>query len=99
MNDGVFINGVVDNIMNTTNFASIIDNIIPLKEENELLKQQMNDLFVKMQQLEDRLNLVCVSSSNNVEVNGPYAVVDDSNANEGGCQEEEVDQLAETNEE
>jgi hypothetical protein len=99
MNDGVFINGVVDNIMNTTNFASIVDNIIPLKEENELLKQQMNDLFVKMQQLEDRLNLVCVSSSNNVEVNGPYAVVDDSNANEGGCQEEEVDQLAETNEE
>jgi hypothetical protein len=52
-----------------------------------------------MQQLEDRLNLVCVSSSNNVEVNGPDAVVDDSNANEGGCQEEEVDQLAETNEE
>ena len=99
MNDGVFINGVVDNIMNTTNFASIVDNIIPLKEENELLKQQMNDLFVKMQQLEDRLNLVCVSSSNNVEVNGPDAVVDDSNANEGGCQEEEVDQLAETNEE
>ena len=34
MNDGVFISGVVDNIMNTTNFASIIDNIIPLKEEN-----------------------------------------------------------------
>jgi hypothetical protein len=99
MNDGVFINGVVDNIMNTTNFASIVDNIIPLKEENELLKQQMNDLFVKMQQLEDRLNLVCVSSSNNVEVNGPDAVVYNSNANEGGCQEEEVDQLAETNEE
>jgi hypothetical protein len=52
-----------------------------------------------MQQLEDRLNLVCVSSSNNVEVNGPDAVVYNSNANEGGCQEEEVDQLAETNEE
>ena len=99
MNDGVFINGVVDNIMNTTNFASIIDNIIPLKEENEILKRQVQELFDKMQQLEDRLNLVCVSSSNNVEVNGPDAVVDDSNANEGGCQEEEVDQLAETNEE
>jgi len=61
MNDGVFINGIVDNIMNTTNFASIIDNIIPLKEENEILKQQVNDLFEKMQQLEDRISSICVS--------------------------------------
>ena len=61
MNDGVFINGIVDNIMNTTNFASIVDNIIPLKEENEVLKKQVHDLIEKMQQLEDRLNSVCVS--------------------------------------
>jgi hypothetical protein len=67
MNDGVFINGIVDNIMNTTNFASIIDNIIPLKEENEILKQQVNDLFEKMQQLEDRLSSICVSSKSNNE--------------------------------
>jgi hypothetical protein len=67
MNDGVFINGIVDNIMNTTNFASIIDNIIPLKEENEILKQQVNDLFEKMQQLEDRLSSICVSSKYNNE--------------------------------
>ena len=100
MNDGVFINGVVDNIMNTTNFASIIDNIIPLKEENEMLKQQVNELFAKMQQLEDRLNLVCVSSTDD----GPDAFVDDSNAdsntgNSDATKEEEEDQLAETNEE
>ena len=44
MNDDVFINGVVDNIMNTTNFASIVDNIIPLKEENEVLKRQVEAL-------------------------------------------------------
>jgi hypothetical protein len=62
MNDGVFINGIVDNIMNTTNFASIVDNIIPLKEENELLKQQVNELFEKLQQLEDRLDALNVSS-------------------------------------
>jgi hypothetical protein len=77
MNDGVFINGVVDNIMNTTNFASIIDNIIPLKEENEMLKQQVNNLFEKMRQLEDRLNLVCVSSKfnhENAEKNDPNSI-------------------------
>jgi hypothetical protein len=104
MNDGVFINGVVDNIMNTTNFASIVDNIIPLKEENEMLKQQVNELFAKMQQLEDRLNLVCVSSTDDgpdAVVVGLNTVVADSNSNEGecGCREEEADQLAETNEE
>jgi FtsZ-binding cell division protein ZapB len=44
INDGAFINGVVDNIMNTTNFASIVDSIIPLKEENEALKQQVDAL-------------------------------------------------------
>jgi FtsZ-binding cell division protein ZapB len=44
MNDGAFINGIVDNIMNTTNFASIVENVIPLKEENEALKQQVHGL-------------------------------------------------------
>ena len=44
MNDDVFINGIVDNIMNTTNFASIVENVIPLKEENEALKQQVAGL-------------------------------------------------------
>ena len=102
MNDGVFINGVVDNIMNTTNFASIVDNIIPLKQENELLKQQVNELFEKLQQLEDRLNSFNASSTVEVDSNTvlvPDDVVDDSNTNEGGCQEEEVEQVAETNEE
>jgi hypothetical protein len=62
MNDGVFINGVVDNIMATTNFASIVENIIPLKEENEMLKQRISDQEVRseqmhlfIQQLEERL--------------------------------------------
>jgi len=62
MNDGVFINGVVDNIMATTNFASIVENIIPLKEENEILKQRISDQEVRseqmhllIQQLEERL--------------------------------------------
>ena len=80
MNDGVFINGVVDNIMNTTNFASIVDNIIPLKEENELLKQQVNELFEKMQQLEDRLNSLNASSS--VEFDSNPALVQDGNVND-----------------
>jgi len=44
MNNGVFINGIVDNIMNTTNFASIVENVIPLKDENEALKQQVDGL-------------------------------------------------------
>jgi len=77
MNDGVFINGIVDNIMNTTNFASIVDNIIPLKEENELLKQQVNELFEKMQQLEDRLDALNVSSKfnhENAEKNDPVSI-------------------------
>lgn len=77
MNDGVFINGVVDNIMNTTNFASIVENIIPLKEENEMLKQQVHELFEKLQQLEDRLNSVCISSKfnhENSEKNDPVSI-------------------------
>ena len=77
MNDGVFINGIVDNIMNTTNFASIVDNIIPLKEENELLKQQVNELFEKLQQLEDRLDALNVSSKfnhENAEKNDPVSI-------------------------
>ena len=62
MNDGVFINGVVDNIMATTNFASIVENIIPLKEENEMLKQRISEQEIRseqmyqfIQQLEERL--------------------------------------------
>ena len=77
MNDGVFINGVVDNIMNTTNFASIVENIIPLKEENEMLKQQVHELFEKLQQLEDRLNSICISSKFNhetAEKNDPVSI-------------------------
>jgi len=52
MNDGVFINGVVDNIMATTNFASIIDNIIPLKEENEVLKQRILEQEIRSDQMQ-----------------------------------------------
>jgi hypothetical protein len=65
MNDGVFINGVVDNIMATTNFASIVENIIPLKEENEMLKQRISDqevrseqMYLFIQQLEERLRTI-----------------------------------------
>jgi len=59
INDGAFINGVVDNIMNTTNFASIVDTIIPLKEENEALKQQVEGLNGQVERLNgqvERLN-------------------------------------------
>lgn len=55
MNDEVFINGVVDNIMNTTNFASIVENVIPLKEENEALKQQVQGLHDQVQVLHNQL--------------------------------------------
>lgn len=55
MNDEVFINGVVDNIMNTTNFASIVENVIPLKEENEALKQQVQGLHDQVQGLHNQL--------------------------------------------
>ena len=51
MNDGVFINGVVDNIMATTNFASIVENIVPLKEENEMLKQRISEQEIKSEQM------------------------------------------------
>jgi hypothetical protein len=51
MNDGVFINGIVDNIMTTTNFASIVENIIPLKEENEMLKRRISEQEVKSEQM------------------------------------------------
>ena len=77
MNDGAFINGIVDNIMNTTNFASIVENVIPLKEENEALKQEIHGLNEKvhgleeqiqswkdkMQQLEDQVRSICSSAS------------------------------------
>jgi hypothetical protein len=65
MNDGVFINGVVDNIMATTNFASIVENIIPLKEENEMLRQRVSEQELRseqmqhfIQQLEERLRSI-----------------------------------------
>jgi hypothetical protein len=51
MNDGVFINGVVDNIMATTNFSSIVENIIPLKEENEMLKQRISEQEIISEQM------------------------------------------------
>ena len=51
MNDGVFINGVVDNIMATTNFASIVDNVIPLKEDNEMLKKRISEQEIKSEQM------------------------------------------------
>ena len=80
MNDDVFINGIVDNIMNTTNFASIVENVIPLKEENEALKQQVAGLHEqvsglhqqleewkeRMQQLEDRVRSICLGASASV---------------------------------
>ena len=52
MNDGVFINGVVDNIMATTNFSSIVENIIPLKEENEMLKQRISEQEIISEQMQ-----------------------------------------------
>lgn len=65
MNDGVFINGIVDNIMTTTNFASIVENIIPLKEENEMLKRRISDqeakseqMHIFIQHLEERLKSI-----------------------------------------
>jgi hypothetical protein len=55
MNDDVFINGIVDNIMNTTNFASIVENVIPLKEENEALKQQVGGLHEQVSGLHEQV--------------------------------------------
>lgn len=55
MNDGAFINGIVDNIMNTTNFASIVENVIPLKEENEALKQEVQGLNEKVHGLREQV--------------------------------------------
>jgi hypothetical protein len=76
INDAAFINGVVDNIMSTTNFASIIDNIIPLQEENKLLKQRISEQEVKseqmhvlIQQLEERLKSI------EYELSQPYEEV------------------------
>jgi FtsZ-binding cell division protein ZapB len=56
MNDGAFINGIVDNIMNTTNFASIVENVIPLKEENEALKQEVQGLREQVQGLNEKVH-------------------------------------------
>ena len=84
MNDGVFINGVVDNIMATTNFSSIVENIIPLKEENEMLKQRISDQEAKseqmyqfIQQLEERLrNIENELAQPYEEVSAPASVVE-----------------------
>lgn len=51
INDEAFINGIVDNIMNTTNLSSIVENVIPLKEENEALKEQVEGLNEKVEGL------------------------------------------------
>jgi FtsZ-binding cell division protein ZapB len=56
MNDGAFINGIVDNIMNTTNFASIVENVIPLKEENEVLTQQVQGLQEQVRGLNEQVH-------------------------------------------
>ena len=56
MNDGAFINGIVDNIMNTTNFASIVENVIPLKEENEVLTQQVQGLHEQVRGLNEQVH-------------------------------------------
>jgi archaellum component FlaC len=56
INDDAFINGVVDNIMNTTNFASIVDNIIPLKDENDTLKQQVSGLNEQVSGLNEQVS-------------------------------------------
>jgi SMC interacting uncharacterized protein involved in chromosome segregation len=56
MNDCAFINGIVDNIMNTTNFASIVENVIPLKEENEALKQQVSGLNEQVSVLNEQVS-------------------------------------------
>jgi hypothetical protein len=65
INDSAFIGGVVDNIMSTTNFASIIENVIPLQEENQLLKQRISEqevrseqMHVLIQHLEERLKSI-----------------------------------------
>ena len=52
MNDGVFINGVVDNIMATTNLSSIVETIIPLKEENEMLKRRISEQEIISEQMQ-----------------------------------------------
>jgi len=79
INDSAFINGVVDNIMSTTNFASIIENVIPLQEENQLLKQRISEQEVKSEQmhiliqhLEERLKSI------EYELAQPYEEVTDS---------------------
>jgi predicted RNA-binding Zn ribbon-like protein len=84
MNDGVFINGVVDNIMATTNFSSIIENIIPLKEENEMLKQRISEQEIRsdqmqqfIQHLEERLrNIENELAQPCEEVSAPAAVLE-----------------------
>jgi predicted RNA-binding Zn ribbon-like protein len=62
--------------MSTTNFASIIDNIIPLQEENKLLKQRISEqevrseqMHVLIQQLEERLKSI------EYELSQPYEEV------------------------
>jgi hypothetical protein len=99
MNDGAFINGIVDNIMNTTNFASIIENVIPLKQENEALKQEVQGLNEKvqgldeqiqmwkdkMQQLEDQVRSICSGASAAEQT----AIAEEADPNDENCSDGE----------
>ena len=60
-----FINGVVDNIMSTTNFSSIVNTIVPLTEDSESLKlriaeqERRHDQMCQfIEQLEQRLKYI-----------------------------------------
>jgi uncharacterized coiled-coil protein SlyX len=97
MNDGAFINGIVDNIMNTTNFASIVENVIPLKDENEVLKHQVHGLNEqiqglheqmqqwkdKMQQLEDQVRSIFSRASSASETVVAEAAPSDEKCSDG----------------
>lgn len=106
INDGAFINGVVDNIMNTTNFASIVDTIIPLKEENEALKQQVEGLNgqverlngkleeweERMRQLEDRIHHSTSSSEGVIQEKNTTGCTDVNHEEGEGEKEEEEEE-------
>ena len=105
INDDAFINGIVDNIMNTTNFASIVENIIPLKEENEALKQQVEGLNEKveglnekveewkerMQQLEDLVRSMhsSASSAPTAHISSDAVVAEEAVPSDEKCMDEE----------
>jgi len=80
INDVTFINGVVDNIMNTTNLASMVEDIIPLKEENEILKQQVKEMNEKIHNLEERFQDILQMMSISSAVAASVAIVEDDTA-------------------